>query len=452
MADFTDLSVALVNQSFTFFLGTGFSKYMTDGKAPSWLELLVDCAKEIDTTKKLSNQLFNTDNDGNITGSKFELAICAQILELEYLKNRRDIKESVSEIIRARINSTTIDTKKMETFRTFFELHPYVNIITTNYDTILSEYVLPEKSRVFIEDSSISRINNCVNIYHIHGCISKPNSIILTLNDYYRFQNRQNYFSRKFFTLLQETTVAILGYSLGDFNLNTILSEVRFQRKESYRTSDIFYISRNPVEDIYAKFYSYSYGIQVIDNYDIDEIVISLALGYSRAKSIIDNISSLRKVLYEGYEYDDDFLKLSVALNTILIQAASLGIDKSNQEFLKLLIKILNKKKDFTRENGAWAQYAHLADWIITIGSLLFIKGSSFEEEFNEIIKYSLRYCSRRLFFGYSWESFNVWRRRWSELKIENQFYIREIIDSNYSANDEKERRNIYQEDGIIDV
>ena len=221
MSKYLDIASSLVTNSLTLFIGTGFSKYMTNGKAPSWLELLVECTKDIDKNDTLLNQLFNIDSHGTIKEARYDLIISAQILEIEYKKKKKKIKDKIAEIIKNKINSSTIDNIKLKFVQDFFIKHPNINIITTNYDTIFSEFVIPLSNRVIIEGNIIPRINTGQNIYHIHGIINKPSSIVLTMNDYYNFQNSNNYFSRKFYTLLQETTVAILGYSLGDFNLNS---------------------------------------------------------------------------------------------------------------------------------------------------------------------------------------------------------------------------------------
>jgi len=62
MSDYLDIATSLHTNSLTLFVGTGFSKYMTNGNAPNWLELLVECTKVIDNDDKLLNQLFNTDS------------------------------------------------------------------------------------------------------------------------------------------------------------------------------------------------------------------------------------------------------------------------------------------------------------------------------------------------------------------------------------------------------
>lgn len=132
MNDFLDLATSLYTNSLTLFIGTGFSKYLTNGIAPSWLELLVECTKAIDKDDKLLKQLFKIDEEGSVVGAVYELPICAQILEIEYKKNKCDLKEKISEIIQDLINEETIDKEKLEKLKDFFIKHPNVNILTTN--------------------------------------------------------------------------------------------------------------------------------------------------------------------------------------------------------------------------------------------------------------------------------------------------------------------------------
>jgi len=130
-------------------------------------------------------------------------------------------------------------------------------------------------------------------------------------------------------------------------------------------------------------------------------------------------------------EYSDDFLKLRISLSTILVQAATIGIESSNKEFLSTLIKVLDKKKELTHANGAWLQYEHLADWLIDIAATVNIKGTDIEKEYCEIAKYSFKHCSKRLWKGYSWYAWKEWNTRWTEMKLENQAMLQEFIEAN---------------------
>ncbi len=426
--EYLDISTSLHTNSLTLFVGTGFSKYMTNGKAPNWLELLVDCTKAIDKEDKLLNQLFISDSSGRIKEPIYDLTICAQILEGEFLKKRKSIKEQITKIIKSKINEKTIDKNKLEHLQSFFSKHPNINIVTTNYDTIFSDYVIPITSRIVIEGSIIPRINSGQNIYHIHGCVNRPESIILTINDYYNFQNSNNYFSRKFFTLLQETTVAILGYSLGDFNLNSILNEVKNSKNESFRRTDIYYITKDEIAEVIEKFYAITYGIKVIQNTSTDSFIDNIVSQYDKAEKLIESVIDLKNVISGTHEYKDEFLKLKISLTNILLQAASIGIDSKDKDFIQTLITLLEKKKTYTREDSAWAQYEHLADWLIEIASIIVVKGTEFEAKFIEIATYSLNNSSKKLYRGYSWHAWQSWHNRWHEMKIENQIMLEDII------------------------
>ena len=256
MDTYLEIAVPLETNAITFFIGTGFSKYLTDGKAPSWLELIVRLTQIVDTRRRrLQNKLFNTNESGDVISAKMNLSICAQILELEFKKEKLDIRKSVVDIINNTITSSTIKKSRVKQLKTFFRDYPNTNFITTNYDTVLSDYVLDGYPRVFVDGSPIPKSNLGSNIYHIHGCITKPSSIILTINDYFRFQHQDNYLSRKFYTLLQENTVVILGYSLADFSLNRIFNEAQVSKSVSLQRSDIYLLSRDFVDQIYIDFY-----------------------------------------------------------------------------------------------------------------------------------------------------------------------------------------------------
>src|SRR4029453_14600637 len=136
MSPFLELAVSLVSKSLTLFVGTGLSKYLTGNNAPSWLELLIDFATPLNKKKgTLTEKLFNTESDGR-KSSKYDPYVCAQILELEYRKRKEDIREAVVAVLDERINSRTIDSKKVTALAKFFEAHPDENLVTTNYDTL----------------------------------------------------------------------------------------------------------------------------------------------------------------------------------------------------------------------------------------------------------------------------------------------------------------------------
>ncbi|MHC4424464.1 MAG: SIR2 family NAD-dependent protein deacylase [Planctomycetota bacterium] len=434
MNTYLEIAVPLETNAITFFIGTGFSKYLTEGKAPSWLELIVRLTQIVDTDRrKLHNRLFNTNESGDVISAKMELSICAQILELQFKKKKLDIRKSVVDVINDTITSSTINKSKVDELKTFFRDYPNINFITTNYDTVLSDYVLDGYPRVFVDGSPIPKSNLGSNIYHIHGCITKPASIVLTINDYFRFQHRDNYLSRKFYTLLQENTVVILGYSLGDFSLNRIFNEAQVSKSVSLRRSDIYLLSRDFVDPIYKDFYSFSYGINVIDDTEISEFISDLSMEIPNAKELVSEVGLLRNVINGTHVYRDDFLKLGSSFAQILLQATTIGVSINEAKFVEVLLEILMKKKEFTYESGAWSQYVHLADWLIELAIVVDITKTQIKDQYLELVKYSFNTMSEKLLLGYSWGAYRSWKSRLSEIKIENQDLIRNLIKKNFS-------------------
>lgn len=102
----------------------------------------------------------------------------------------------------------------------------FAGIITTNYDEVLED-VFKEFSVLIGQDSLlVANSLNIFEIYKIHGCCSKPDSIVLTEEDYVNFDNKLKYLSAKLLTIFVEHPIIFIGYGLGDVNIRNIFSEI----------------------------------------------------------------------------------------------------------------------------------------------------------------------------------------------------------------------------------
>lgn len=99
-------------------------------------------------------------------------------------------------------------------------------IITTNWDTVL-ESLFPD-FEVYIGQEQVlfSNPQGVAEIYKIHGCITKPNSLVLTDADYADFNSRNSYLAAKLLTVFVEHPVIFLGYSLADEDIRDILRQI----------------------------------------------------------------------------------------------------------------------------------------------------------------------------------------------------------------------------------
>ncbi|WP_346868205.1 SIR2 family protein [Clostridium sp. UBA1353] len=99
-------------------------------------------------------------------------------------------------------------------------------VITTNYDSLL-EGVFSDYTRFIGQEELIfSQIQGVGEIYKIHGCCTKPDSIIINEDDYVDFQEKNPYLASKILTLFLEHPIVFMGYSIGDENIRNILRAI----------------------------------------------------------------------------------------------------------------------------------------------------------------------------------------------------------------------------------
>ncbi|WP_083339105.1 SIR2 family protein [Chromobacterium sphagni] len=120
-------------------------------------------------------------------------------------------------------------------------------IITTNWDCAI-EKIFP-KFTTFVgqEELLFKSTFGIGEIYKIHGCSSKPESLILTSDDYYKFSNSNAYVAAKLTTIFVEHPVIFIGYSISDSYLIEILLEiVKSLGRRKDKLSENLYFLRRP--------------------------------------------------------------------------------------------------------------------------------------------------------------------------------------------------------------
>src|SRR6266446_4451452 len=234
---------------------------------------------------------------------------------------------------------------------------------------------------------------------------------------------------------MAENTVVFLGYALGDPNLKAIIHAFGSTQSGTLARGDLFYVTRSKVPQYLKDHFETSFNLFVIDETEIDKVLAGIEGTLPEAEEQVkDAESNLRKVLAGTHQYDDKYLHLSKSLKHIVSIANQTGQNISSPPFIKLLSGVLSKKVVFTRESGAWDQYAHLAEWLVYIGSLIKIPGTALQVPYLEAVTHSMRCMSGSRELGYSWEAFHIWQQNWGNVMFHNRQLISEHVEKTLSS------------------
>lgn len=99
-------------------------------------------------------------------------------------------------------------------------------IITTNWDLFIEQLFPEYKTYIGQEELLFSNPQEIGEIYKIHGCSTKIESMVLTSADYHKFNERNPYLAAKLITLFVEHPIVFIGYSITDKNIKGLLSAI----------------------------------------------------------------------------------------------------------------------------------------------------------------------------------------------------------------------------------
>ncbi|MCE0490927.1 SIR2 family protein [Pantoea sp. Mb-10] len=426
MSEIFEIAYAAATNRLCLFTGTGFSKAVSGGTAPTWQGLLEKLCDAIPNSAKFKASLFPKDKP-----SALSLEEAAQIISLKLAAEDKDIYNEVADIIKA----ITLSGEN-KNISAFFQNRPF-RIVTTNYDKLAETLTAENSVQSITPGLPIPRSSANIKVYHVHGSIDSPKNMVITSDDYFKFLNADSYFSRKLSTVLHENTVVILGYSLGDTNLKAIINDYKGFSKSHVVGSNIFLVSRSVVDQNVKDYYSHCYGIRVLDSLELESFFDKLNAAIPKAEEVsVESLKSIRQVVYENYAFTDDYLKLEDSFYQIISAISAEGLSWNNQAVVKVIGDIIERKTDFTRENNAWVQYEHLARWLIYLGAIFELKGTTIEDKYLDAVIRSMATMSKDYSFGYSWNAYKSWQERWSSITVSNRILIRKHIKVNNPRQD----------------
>jgi hypothetical protein len=423
MSHYFEIAYAAASRRLCLFTGTGFSKAVTANAAPGWQALLESLCGLLPapSNTNLKTALFPTGSPNPLP-----LEEAAQVIDIELQKIGKSAHDEIANIIRALAlvgdNKPVTDFIEANTFE----------VVTTNYDKLFEQLALKAGPQTITPGLPIPRSAANIQVYHVHGSIDSPRNMVVTSDDYFRFLNSDSYFAKKLSTILHENTVVILGYSLGDTNLKTILSDYKGFSRTNVIGGNIFLVSRGSVDQHIKDYYAHSFAIRVIDQTEVLDFFRMVNASLPDAHKCVDTSkTNIKKVLYENHSFTDDYLKVETSFFEIISSISAVGVSLNGAEVVKLLGTIVDKKIGYTNTYGAWPQYGHLARWLTYLASLIDLAGTEIQDSFLKATLSSMETMSKGQELGYSWQAYRTWSAGWSSLTPGNRNLVRGFIQAN---------------------
>lgn len=421
MSSYFEIAYAAASGRLCLFTGTGFSKAVSANAAPSWQGLLEMLCAQLPATSNIKSALFPAGGQNPLP-----LEEAAQIIDIELQKIGKSIHDEIATLIRSLSltgdNKQIVDFAKANTFE----------VVTTNYDKLFQQLAAGVGPHTITPGLPIPRSSANIQVYHVHGSIDSPRNMVVTSDDYFRFFNSDSYFAKKLSTILHENTVVILGYSLGDTNLKTILSDYKGFSRTNVIGGNIFLVSRGAVDQHIKDYYAHSFAIRVIDQTEIHAFFLQVNAALPDAKKCAETSKqNIKKVLYENHHFTDNYLQIESSFFEIIASISAIGVSLNSADVVKILGSIVDKKIGFTKTHGAWPQYAHLAKWLSYLASLIDLPGTSIQDSFLLGTLSSMETMSKGQELGYSWQAYRTWSSSWSSIMPSNRQFIRAHIEAN---------------------
>lgn len=223
------------------FVGSGLSRrYLTNSY--NWNDLLEKISSDIATNSEHFIDLKNNVYDKEL--KFYNMPRLASLIEKELdeisIKERDGSFKDVNEIYYETMkNGTHTSRLKIYISKILTDLHynkekvdelvvlkkarkNIGSIITTNYDMLIEDIF---KFNPLV-GNNILLSNPYGSVYKIHGCVTEPESIIITESDYREFELKYELIRAQLLSLFIHNPIIFIGYSISDVNIQKILETI----------------------------------------------------------------------------------------------------------------------------------------------------------------------------------------------------------------------------------
>ena len=414
----SEIANASLFGSFGLFVGTGFSKALTDGNAPSFKELLQQVGHDLELS-------FDLDDVANLLGKsypKIALEMAKRLIGEDAQSG--DTQQSMQKALLVFKNAVckncdlTADEEIANVYREVVKRIPIQWVITTNYDFILEDII--SNSIYLLPNQLLNPRSDYVPIYHLHGHIRSPENIVITESDYVGLFSPTEYRQLKLNLLLAESTTLMLGYNLGDVNVQTAIEWSRvFKREkrlltESYQSLVIqaLYVP----ESAAAEPYYGDNGEVILETSNIldllnevREIIDGKKIEHSESQELLDlwmDKDKFAKVIADDKGARTEFIET--------IKAFPRSYDV--QTLLKFLRAVLEPIWGLAREDGGFGHYDRFLNVLLDILENIPVSNTHpslfayLAERLDDVGYYISPDGMRRI--GDSWSATQTWQAR----------------------------------------
>ncbi len=191
-----DLAVASLSGTLVLFVGAGFSKALTGGAAPTWGQLLQSVAQDLGLEDPLRDPAKIVGSSFPRIASDMALRLARDVADEGRFKGSSPLEqhaEAVRRIKMAVAAKTTLapDGSVRANFSEVFKKLDPRALVTTNYDFIVESCL--EHSETLLPDQVVRARRGCIPVFHLHGHLLHPDSIVLLESDYVRALNHGEY-------------------------------------------------------------------------------------------------------------------------------------------------------------------------------------------------------------------------------------------------------------------
>jgi NAD-dependent SIR2 family protein deacetylase/tetratricopeptide (TPR) repeat protein len=157
------------------------------------------------------------------TREEFDAVSNLMVLTQEYfdLRNAVSLHNTIAEQFKQ------VNPRPTAVHAAFAKLKTHLKFIaTTNYDNLLSTALSSSQNvKVIVDAADVATLNGAFGIFHIHGNIDRPGSLVITLQQYLKAKKNKQTLVQQLGALAARMPIVFVGYSASDWNIQEYIYE-----------------------------------------------------------------------------------------------------------------------------------------------------------------------------------------------------------------------------------